>query len=224
MSYQPEERYWTDYLRIALPVVGLLLMLGLFWYWANNVIGDSGNSDKPTPSPQVMVINSSTATATTAPVVAVTAQPNVTATVPGADTGPATLATNTPDTTATGNSSTTIDANAAAPNGTGNTSGASGNTSGSSNAANGSNATGNSANPSNFNKGDTVQTNTDSVRMRDDHSVSGNVVETIDATGTQLNVTGAAGVVDGDYTWIQVQDPSTEQEGWVADSLVDLSS
>ena len=27
MSYQPEERYWTDYLRIAFPVLGLLLLL-----------------------------------------------------------------------------------------------------------------------------------------------------------------------------------------------------
>ena len=28
VSYQPEERYWTDYLRIALPVFGLLLLIG----------------------------------------------------------------------------------------------------------------------------------------------------------------------------------------------------
>ncbi|HEV2108821.1 MAG TPA: SH3 domain-containing protein [Thermomicrobiales bacterium] len=51
MSYQPEERYWTDYLRVALPVVGLLLMLGLFLFWANQLINPDEN-----PPTQVAVI------------------------------------------------------------------------------------------------------------------------------------------------------------------------
>ena len=49
VSYQPEERYWTDYLRIALPVVGLLVLIGLLWYWASALIGDSGTQPPPTP-------------------------------------------------------------------------------------------------------------------------------------------------------------------------------
>ena len=49
MSYQPEERYWTDYLRIALPVVGLLILIGLLWYWASALIGDGANQPPPTP-------------------------------------------------------------------------------------------------------------------------------------------------------------------------------
>ena len=46
MSYESEERYWTDYLRVALPVIGLLLMLALFWWWAQNFIGDEKSPDE----------------------------------------------------------------------------------------------------------------------------------------------------------------------------------
>jgi hypothetical protein len=64
VSHETEERYWTDYLRVALPVIGLLLMLALFWWWAQNFIGDDNDPDGvadatrtaevatvPTPSP-----------------------------------------------------------------------------------------------------------------------------------------------------------------------------
>ena len=62
MSYQPEERYWTDYLRIALPVVGLLILIGLLWYWASALIGDGGNQPPPTPELAAVItpINEST--------------------------------------------------------------------------------------------------------------------------------------------------------------------
>jgi hypothetical protein len=46
-QHQPEERYWTDYLRIALPVIGLLLMIGLLWYWATQLIGDTPETTEP---------------------------------------------------------------------------------------------------------------------------------------------------------------------------------
>jgi hypothetical protein len=51
-SYQTEERYWTDYLRIALPIAGLLLLLSVFWFWASSFIG--GDEDS-TPTPIVAV-------------------------------------------------------------------------------------------------------------------------------------------------------------------------
>ncbi len=54
VSYQPEERYWTDYLRIAFPVLGLLLLLGLFWFWAMALIDndddDNGNNTAGGPT------------------------------------------------------------------------------------------------------------------------------------------------------------------------------
>ena len=44
-NYYPEERYWTDYLRIAAPILGVILMVFLFWWWISNFIGDDDNDD-----------------------------------------------------------------------------------------------------------------------------------------------------------------------------------
>jgi hypothetical protein len=43
ISYYSDDRYWTDYLRIAAPILGVLLMVALFWFWASSFLGDNNN-------------------------------------------------------------------------------------------------------------------------------------------------------------------------------------
>lgn len=104
VSYQPEERYWTDYLRIALPLVGIVLMLGLLWFWAAALIGGDESNVEPTDVPLVASTEVNAPTATPASKPATTLQPTpgpaVSPTpVPGAQppaTGAAAVQTPTP--------------------------------------------------------------------------------------------------------------------------------
>lgn len=64
-GYQEDERYWTDYLRIAAPVVGVILMLGLVWFWVANMLnGDDEDFDNNGDDPSGPVIDSETPEAT----------------------------------------------------------------------------------------------------------------------------------------------------------------
>ncbi len=86
VSYQPEERYWTDYLRIALPVFGLLLLIGLLWYWASALIGDGSPTQAPTPESAVIVspINQATPAPPTPTAVVIAPTPGPPAVAPTA--------------------------------------------------------------------------------------------------------------------------------------------
>lgn len=55
----PDDRYWTDYLRIALPVIGLLLVIAVFWYWAQQLIDDPEEDLTPTEPGLAEVISQS---------------------------------------------------------------------------------------------------------------------------------------------------------------------
>ena len=75
VSYESDERYWTDYLRVAFPVLGLLLMLGLLVWWANSIIGDERGDRPTTPIPsETEIAEIVTSTPTEAPPADLTAE------------------------------------------------------------------------------------------------------------------------------------------------------
>ncbi len=80
-SVQPGERYWTDYLRIALPVIGIILMLGLLWIWASSLLGDDTDSVDDPGEDEIGLVTTQTPDPN-----AVNTEPNV-ASTPGAPTG-----------------------------------------------------------------------------------------------------------------------------------------
>ncbi len=67
MRDQTEERYWTDYVRVATPIVGLLLLLGVFWYWASSLIGADSEEAPATTAASVTVIAAPTSTPSPTP-------------------------------------------------------------------------------------------------------------------------------------------------------------
>jgi uncharacterized protein YgiM (DUF1202 family) len=166
---------------VILPVVGLLLLLGLFWYWASTLIGDDGNSPGATSTSAVAIVitpENPTATVTSEtnlPVQTTEAGAGSGDQATGAATNPASDATNPPATDAT------------------------------------------TGNPK-FAMDDIVTTN-DSVNMRSDPTTTGDLIITLDV-GVELTIIGGPETADN-YTWWQVQDQSTGDEGWVVEDALD---
>ena len=59
-SYYTEQRYWTDYFRIAAPVLGVILILGLVWFWLGSLMDGGQPAPTPSPSPTIAATRSST--------------------------------------------------------------------------------------------------------------------------------------------------------------------
>lgn len=198
VSYQPEERYWTDYLRIALPVVGLLLMLGLFLFWADSLIGDD-NNQPPTEAPVAEVDEQITAS-----------PPAATATTP-VDIEP------TPPSDAAGAADGAAPADEAADDEAAADQTDEQPTEGGDGAADQPAAEGDSGVSGDFAEGDAVVVS-EELNMRSDPSVEGEIIKTLPA-GEALTIIG--GPTEGDEnTWYEVED-ETEEQGWVAAEFLD---
>ena len=204
------QRYWTDYLRIALPIIGLILMLSVFIFWVGSIIdGNNGNGDV-TPTGEV-------ALSTTTPVPG--AANNVTPTVPpaqsaapstagGAGASPSDAASDQPATEPTTPSNeTATTAPDAQPTDEPSTDAAVTET----------------PTDAAFSEGDPVVTN-DSVNLRSEASSAGGndtVVETL-PTDTPLTIVSGP-ENDGDLDWYEVM-TEDGQSGYVAADYIDAAA
>ena len=192
VSYQPEERYWTDYLRIALPVIGLLIMIGVLWYWLSQIVG--GESEEPpatiAAAADVAIETPATPAPTETPVTAPAAAtegppPAATETPAPIETPPAVITTAAPDDAAV---EPTAPAGEPAPIVT------------------------------NFEPGTTVVITDEGVRMRSEATVESDIVEELSA-GTQLTITGLFAEA-GELDWWPVENPTTGATGFVREDFL----
>lgn len=193
MSFQPEERYWTDYLRIALPVIGLLILIALLWYWASALIGGpSGTEPTPMTTPFTEVVATEAAPASPVPSPTPTA-PAITPT-PGVAPTPAAVTNPTvaPQPTAAADGATT-----------------------------GGNTLPECQNRDTYDPGTTVVT-TSEVNFRTEATSESASLGILPA-GTQLQTTGT--FVDlPDCDWWPVNDPATDQNGFIREDFLQVAS
>ena len=201
MSYQPEERYWTDYLRIALPVVGLLLMLGLFWFWAASLIGDE-DDDNPDDLAAVATATVPAQTPTPSAPPVTEAAGDETNNGAGDETEPTDGEETPPADDTSGNADDDEDPGAADDE------------------SSGDEGNGNSEESCDTDlcPGDSVITNDPDVRFRDAAGTDSEVIATL-PEGTELIVLDDEQVDDGEFIWIPVEDLDG-QAGFVASEFL----
>ncbi len=194
------ERYWTDYLRIALPIIGLILMLSVFIFWVGSII--DGNNDDADVTPTGEVALSTTTPVPGAGAVTATVAPAQSAAPNNGDEGssspseaaseqPATEPTSTPDAAATTPPESEAtdevppdEATQAAPGDSGG-----------------------------FAVDDAVTITQDGVALRPEASVDGEPIVRLD-TGTPLTIVSGP-EAGGDFEWYEVKTMDGET-GWIA--------
>ncbi|MCA9833941.1 MAG: SH3 domain-containing protein [Thermomicrobiales bacterium] len=197
-SYQPEERYWTDYLRIALPVIGIVLMLGLLWIWASQLLGgDSDNNDTTnnetvglvstaTVDPNALAPTNESTPTTGGNTIPVSNQTTTQPTNPPADL----TATETPQ--AGGDSTSGTDENATTEE--------------------------NASTGGTFEVDQYVSVTEDDVNMREDASTDATIVRTI-PQGELFTIRSGPEEADG-YTWWEVISDTEGDSGWIAEDFL----
>ncbi|CAA9570128.1 MAG: hypothetical protein AVDCRST_MAG49-3518 [uncultured Thermomicrobiales bacterium] len=205
VSYQPEERYWTDYLRIALPVVGLLLLLGLFVFWTQGLIGDDSDEEPTAPVAGEVIVQ---------PTVPPVASPTIVIT-PQAGTQPAgnqAAVVPTPTGAAAGaGQETATEAPAAEETPPADTA-----------AADEDPDAGETGVEGEFVEGDAVVvSNPEGANLRDDTSSDATLVREL-AEGDALTILGGPTESSGGLSWYRVSDDQGN-EGYVVDTAIDAA-
>jgi hypothetical protein len=195
IQFQPEERYWTEYLRIALPIIGLLLMVGLFWYWAERLINDSADADEPVATANAGLAELEPPASTPEPTSASVVETD------GDNAGetPAPAATRPPADEAQ-DSAAEEDAATEEPA-----------------------ADDGAAEDAAFAAGDSARINDDGVNMRTRPTTGdeGTIVASLDS-GTIVSIQSGPEEAD-DYTWWEIVVEDTGESGWVVEQYLDAA-
>lgn len=206
------ERYWTDYLRIALPIIGLILMLSLFIFWVGSII-NNGNTDE-TPTAVALV-------ETPAPSTAGGAGPTVT--VPPSGSAAPSVSGSTNSVASSQSSDQASSEPTGAPDGQA--------TDPAANQAATETPTGETttdqqptetpAGDSTFAANDTVVVNDDDVNIRDSAGTDAALVMTVNKGDTLTIVSGPESANDLEWYEVTTQDGT---QGWIASRYLDPSS